>query len=157
MKTADRKDLWVVLCGLAVVAGLSSCATPHTTTSTGMTSYLAYDGKQQSWPRGSSTLAKTDFAVPAYLGLPSKPYQLVGYVVNAEPTIHGHGLPEWIWTDETRLANACNQAKAHGADAVVLTNDPKILQALAAANAAGSPNRRLLANSEGEIVAIKWK
>src|SRR6185295_8601648 len=118
MNFPERKGVWLfVLLSVVLAAGVCGCATPHSTTSTGMTSYLAYDGKQQSWPRGSSSLIKTDFAVPAYLGLPSKAYNIVGFVVNTEPTVGGKGLPDWIWNDETRIATACNQARAHSADA----------------------------------------
>jgi hypothetical protein len=144
-------------CGLVMLAvGLLGCATPHTTTSTGYTAFLAYEGKQSSWPQAASTLTEADFAVPAYLGLPPRAYRVIGLIVNDEPEISGKGLPSWLWTDETRLANACNQAKAHGADAVLVTDDPSILRALGAHEGPGVKSSRLLTNFDGVIVAIRW-
>ena len=107
MKATNLKRVYFyTFLATLLAAVLSGCATPHTTAAKGLTAYLAYDGKQQQWPRADSALVKADFALPAYVGLPSKPYQVIGFVVNAEPTISGQGLPSWLWTDETRLANA---------------------------------------------------
>ena len=150
MNAANWKSI-LFLAGLTAVLG---CATPHTTTSKGFTGYLAYDGKQQSWPRGSSTLVKMDFAVPAYLGLPSKAYRIVGFVVITEPSMSG--LPDWMWSDETRMANAANQAREHGADAILVTNDPKIVQTFTNLAAQSGQSGKLLVNTDAQIVAIKW-
>jgi hypothetical protein len=147
-----RKNILRCVALGAVLAGLLGCATPHSTTSKGMTDYLSYMGKQEKWPRGDSALVKVDFAVPAYLGLPSKPYQILGFVV---PTKDWQGLPDWMWSNETRMANACNQAKEHGGDAIIVTNDPKIVQVYKAL-AAGSGSDPLLTDSNSEIVVIKW-
>src|SRR5262249_9668061 len=113
-------------------------------------------GKQQSWPRSPSSLTKTDFTIPVYMGLPSKPYEVIGFVVNSEPLLSGNGLSEWLWSDETRLGNACNQAKAHGADAILLTKDQTILEALKSQAAALPESSRLLVNYDGQVAAIRW-
>ena len=152
-KIMDRKHICLFV---LLAMGVMGCATTYTTSSTGYTAFLAYEGKQSNWPQAPSVLTKVDFAVPAYLGLPSKPYRVIGLIVNDEPEISGKGLPSWLWTDETRLANACNQAKAHGADAVLVTNDPSILRALNVQEGPGVKSSRLLTNSDGVIVAIKW-
>lgn len=157
MNTTKRSRVfYFVLLGGMLAAGLSGCATPHTTSSTGYTAFLAFEGKQSNWPQAPSVLTKMDFAVPAYLGLPPKSYRVIGLIVNDEPEISGKGLPSWLWTDETRLANACNQAKAHGADAVLVTNDPTLLRALNVQEGPGVKSSRLLTNSDGVIVAIQW-
>jgi hypothetical protein len=135
---------------------LSGCATTYTTTSKGFTGFLVFDGNQVSWPRASSSLTEVNFALPVYLGLPSKPYRVLGFVVDAEPKIGDQTLPSWLWTDETRLANACNQAKERGADALLLTNDPTILRAMNATEGPNGKLNRLLTNFDGVIVAIKW-
>jgi hypothetical protein len=145
-----KKGVRFIGLSVALAASLMGCATPHTTTSKGMTDYLAYSGKQEKWPRSNSALIKTDFAVPAYLGLPAKNYQIIGFVV---PSKGWEGLPQLMWSDETRMANACNQAREHGADAIMVSNDPKIVQTFRTL-AADSPN--LLGESTSEIVAIKW-
>ena len=156
MKAANlnRVCLLVMTSGM-MAAGLLGCATAHTTSSTGYTAFLAFEGKQSSWPQAASALTEVDFAVPVYLGLPPRAYQVIGLIVNDEPEINGKGLPSWLWTDETRLANACNQAKANGADAVLVTNDPTILRALNVQEGR-EVKSRLLTNFDGVIVAIKW-
>jgi hypothetical protein len=157
MKTTDQKYVYALtLLGAMLAASLSGCATKQPTTSTRYTGFLAFEGNQSSWPQAPSALTKVDFAVPAYLGLPSKSYRIIGLIVNEEPEIGGKGLPSWLWSDETRLANACNQAKAHGADAVLVTNDPTILRALNVQEGPGVKSSRLLTNYDGVIVAIKW-
>jgi hypothetical protein len=147
------KALVSVSIALLVAAGLSGCATTYTTTSKGPTSYLAYDGKQQRWPRGESALVKS-FAVPAYQGLPPKAYTIHGVVATSDSPVSG--APSWMWGDETRLANACNQAKEHGADAVMVTTDPAVCKAIDSVPTAAGVSKRLLASSDAVVVAIKW-
>ena len=81
MKAANlnRVCLLVMTSGM-LAAGLLGCATSHTTTSTGYTAFLAFEGKQSSWPQAPSALTQVDFAVPAYLGLPPKPYRVIGLI-----------------------------------------------------------------------------
>jgi hypothetical protein len=153
MKSMSHIRLWVVLIG---VTGLLGCVTPHTTSSEGFTGFLAYEGSQSGWPRAASALMKSDFAVPAYLGLPSRPYRVIGFVVNDEPIVGDQGLPPWVWSDETRLANACNQARYHGADAVLLTKDPALVKLLNPQEGHTLQSYRLLTNFDGVIVAVKW-
>ena len=145
----------LLLTGL-LACSVFGCATPHTTRSTGFTGFLAFEGTQLNWPRASSSLIKADFAVPAYLGLPSRSYRVIGFVVNTEPEVGKEGLPAWLWSDETRLANACNQARDHGADAVLLTKDPVFLRAMNPQEGHPPPAKRLLTNFDGVIVAIQW-
>lgn len=154
MNTKHLKTLVSVSVALLVAAGLSGCATTYTTTAKGPTSFLAYEGKQQRWPRADSALIKSGFAVPAYQGLPSRSYQILGFVVTSDSPISG--VPSWIWGEETRLANACNQAKEHGADAIVVTTDPVIVKTFNAIPAQGGTSKRLLAESDAVVAAIKW-
>ncbi|MCG3147553.1 MAG: hypothetical protein PCFJNLEI_00993 [Verrucomicrobiae bacterium] len=146
-----RVGLIVLLIGL-----VTGCATPYTTKSKGLTSFLAYEGNQSKWPTSSSALTEVDFAIPAYLGLPAKPYRVLGFVVSAEPLANDERFPVWLWSDETRLANACNLAKEHGADAVLLTKDPAILGVFRPEAGRDLPSYRLLTNFDGVILAIKW-
>lgn len=149
-----HRSRWLLI--IAALAGWMGCATPHTTSSPGFTDFLAFEGTQASWPRATSSLVKSDFAVPAYLGLPSKPYRVIGFVVNSEPIVGDEGLPAWLWSDETRLANACNRALEHGADAVLLTKDPALVRLLTPPDGHTIQSYRLLTNFDGVIVAIKW-
>jgi uncharacterized protein YceK len=153
----NMKHLKILVAGfmaLLVAASLSGCATTYSTTSKGPTSFLAYEGKQQRWPRADSALVKSNFAVPAYQGPPSKSYQLLGFVVTSDSPISG--MPSWIWGEETRLANACNQAKEQGADAIVVTMDPVIVKTFNAIPTPGGTSKRLLAESDAVVAAIKW-
>lgn len=138
------------------VAILAGCATPYKTKSKGFTAFIGYDGPQSKWPTSTSALKEVDFAVPAYLGLPPMQYKVIGFIVSDEPMTEEQRLPSWLWSDETRLANACNQARAHGADAVVLTKDPALTRVLKPEAGRDLKSYRLLTNFEGVIVAIKW-
>ena len=141
---------------VTAAAVLSGCATPHSTESKGLTSFLTYEGQQQRWPRAESTLVRADFAVPAYQGLPQKAYQIIGLVVPADAPIVGQSVPGWLWNNETRLANACNQAKGHGADAIAVTSDPVILKALRVQTVGPAKSSRVFSDSDAVIIAIKW-
>jgi len=135
---------------------VTGCATPYTTQSKGFTGFLAYEGVQSKWPTSSSALTQVDFAIPAYLNLPARPYRVIGFVVSTEPLANDEKLPVWLWGDETRLANACNQAKDHGADAVLLTKDSTFVNMLKPEAGRDRQSYRLLTNFDGVIVAIKW-
>jgi hypothetical protein len=134
MNTTKRSRVfYFVLLGGMLAAVLLGCATPHTTSSTGYTGFLVFEGKQSNWPQAPSVLTKMDFAVPAYLGLPPKSYRVIGLIVNDEPEISGKGLPSWLWT-----------------------NDSTLLRALNVQEGPGIRSSRLLTNSDGVIVAIQW-
>lgn len=154
MNMKHLKILVSVTVVLLVAAGLSGCATTYSTTSKGPTSYLAYDGKQQRWPRGESALVKSSFTVPAYQGLPPKAYTIHGVVTTSDSPVSG--VPSWMWGDETRLANACNQAKENGADAIMVTSDPAVRKAIDSIPTAAGVSKQLLASSDAVVVAIKW-
>ena len=130
--------------------------TPYTTQSRGFTGYLAYEGAQAKWPTGSSALTKVDFAIPVYLAPPGRSYRVIGFVVAEEPISDENKLPGWLWSDETRLGNACNQARAHGADAVLLSKDPVFTSVIKPQPGRDLQSYRLLTNYDGVIVAIKW-
>ena len=144
------------LATLAALIGLTGCATTYTTASKGFTGFIAYEGNQPKWPTSSSALTEVDFAIPVYLGLPAKSYRVLGFVVSDEPISNDKKLPAWLWSDETRLANACNQAKAYGADAILLTKDPALVSLMSPQAGRDAESYRLLTNFDGVIVAIRW-
>lgn len=145
-----------LLFAACLVTAVVGCATPYTTSSKGFTGFIAYEGNQSKWPVSASALTQVDFSVPVYLGLPARPYRVVGFVVSDEPISDDKKLPPWLWSDETRLANACNQARDHGADAVLLTKDSTLTSVLHPAAGRDLPSYRLLTNFDGVIVAVKW-
>jgi hypothetical protein len=154
MNMKHLKMLASIAAVVLLAAGLSGCATTYSTTSKGPTSFLAYDGKQQRWPRGESALVKSSFTVPAYQGLPPNAYTIQGVVATSDSPVAG--APSWMWGDETRLANACNQAKEHGADAVMVTTDPTVRKAVDSIPTTAGVSKQLLASSDALVVAIKW-
>ena len=42
--------------------------------------FTPYSGGQQNWPTATGAFVKTDYAVPAYLGYPNRPYNVIGYL-----------------------------------------------------------------------------
>jgi hypothetical protein len=47
----------------------------------GDTAFLGYEG-DQNWPAGDNAQVLSDFAVPIYIGLPTKRYQVLGRIID---------------------------------------------------------------------------
>lgn len=125
---------------LAVVLGLGAAWTMGVTakesksdkdeTKTGDTEFLAYEGAQ-SWPTASGTQINKDYSVPIYVGLPDKSYKVLGRISDKRTSgvdVVDKGFDEAFGKEKRRMRNVANQAKAHSADAVVVTDDEKVIK-----------------------------
>ena len=102
------------------------------TAKTGNTIFLAYEGKQ-SWPTGEVAQSEQDYAVPVYWGLPAKPYKVLGRVVDERQEgldLVEHTVEDVVGQQKDRLRNCANQGKRRGGDAVVVTDDERVLKTL---------------------------
>lgn len=96
----------------------------------GDTSFMAYEG-QQEWPLGTKTEVIKDFAVPIYLGLPTQKYKVLGRIYDARQEgigILGRVFSEGLFSEKDRQRDCANQAKFRGGDAVLVTNDDRIIK-----------------------------
>ena len=99
-------------------------------TKVGDTKFTAYDASQ-SWPTGSKAQINKDYSVPIYIGLPDKGYKVVGRITDKRDEgvdVVGKAFDEGLGSEKHRLRNCANQAKQHGADAVLVTDDEKVIK-----------------------------
>ena len=107
---------------LLAVLLLSGCA---------IADFTPYSGRQQNWPTAPGAFVKTEYVVPAYLGYPSRPYNVVGYLDATTAPIRRRGV----------VAFAARRAKELGADAIiVLQQGAEYAGTLATANPYTSAN-----------------
>lgn len=125
---------------LAVVLGLGMVWAVNATarekkadkneTKVGDTAFLAYEGSQ-SWPAGKGCQVNKDYSVPIYIGLPDKSYKVVGRIYDERTSGFGvvdRAFDEGLGKETHRMRNCANQAKQHGADAVLVTDDEKVIK-----------------------------
>src|SRR5580700_413741 len=97
---------------------------------TGDTTFTAYDGAQ-SWPRGQGAEIIKDYSAPIYIGLPDKRYKVVGRIMDNRDSgfdAVGRAFDEGLGSEKHRMRNCANQAKEHGADAVLVTDDENVIK-----------------------------
>ena len=86
---------------LSIAALLTGCATGD---------FTPYSGAQQNWPTAPGAFVKTQYAVPAYYGLPPRPYVVLGYLDADTAPIRRKGVVEF----------AAKRAKEIGGDAIIV-------------------------------------
>jgi hypothetical protein len=123
---------------LAVVAGLGGLVIKPVLADeqnkeelkTGETMVIAYEGKQ-SWPTGENAQVIKGYAVPIYIGLPAKRYTVVGRICDSRTSgveVVERGFDEAFGKERHRMRNCANQAKRQGGDAVLVTDDERVLK-----------------------------
>lgn len=147
----------VSLLGLLLALGAAGCrSNPATSTDVGDTIFLTYEGKQGSWPISDHVLVENDLIPPVYHGLPARSYTILGRIVGTQHNPIGRGLAEGLWNDRDRLSDVCTQARMHHADAVILTDNQQIMEALQAVKGAAGEADRPVYSFDGAAVAVKW-
>ena len=94
--------------------------------------FIAYEGEQQ-WPTAASTETIGSYAVPIYIGLPTKRYKVLGRIYDPRTTgigVVGRAFAEGLFSEKDRQRDVANQAKFRGGNAVLVTDDPRILKTL---------------------------
>jgi hypothetical protein len=86
---------------IGVALFLSSCATAD---------FTPYAGAQEHWPTARGAFVATQFAVPAYYGLPSRPYIVLGYLDATTAPIRRREVVEF----------SARRAKEIGGDAIIV-------------------------------------
>ena len=124
----------VVVLGLCTACVISVMAKDKKSdtddTKVGDTAFTAYDGSQ-SWPTGSKPQINKDYSIPIYIGLPDKGYKVVGRITDKRDEgvdVVDKAFDEGLGSEKHRMRNCANQAKQHGADAVLVTDDEKVIK-----------------------------
>ena len=125
-----------LLCGVAAIGfALTGIALAKTDEKkepkTGDTTVVAYEGSQ-NWPTGESTEIIKGYAVPVYKGLPNKGYKVLGRIVDEREGVEevGKAFEDTFGGQKHRIRNCANQAKLQGGDALLVTDDERVLKAL---------------------------
>jgi hypothetical protein len=95
-----KKPPYLILVGLSLLF-LSGCAN---------SSFMAYSGAQQNWPTAAGGFVDTSGAVPAYFGLPHRPYTILGYLDATTAPVRRAGVVKY----------AAAKAKELGGDAIIV-------------------------------------
>ena len=99
-------------------------------TKVGDTEFTTYDGSQ-SWPTGTTAITNGEYSIPIYIGLPAKSYKVIGRITDKRDEgidVVGKAFDEGLGSEKHRMRNCANQAKQHGADAVLVTDDDRVIK-----------------------------
>jgi hypothetical protein len=127
------RDAAPLLLGIAIfllaAPGLAQNANDPTF---GDTRFMFYEGDQH-WPTADSAEAISGFAVPIYVGLPTRPYKVLGRIYDPRATgigVVGRVFAEGLFSESDRQRDCANQARFRGGNAVLVTNDERIISVL---------------------------
>lgn len=127
-------------------------------TKVGDTEFTAYEGSQ-SWPTSQGGGVNKDFAVPIYIGLPDKGYKVLGRISDKRVSGFGvvdRGFDDAFGKERYRMRNCANQAKQHGADAVLVTDDEKVIKAFNLSKKEVRESAPLFDHEHSIVLAIKF-
>jgi hypothetical protein len=127
-------------------------------TKTGDTDFLAYEGSQ-SWPAGKSTEINKDYSIPIYVGLPDKSYKVLGRISDNRTSgvdVMDRGFDEAFGKEKRRMRNCANQARLHGADAIVVTDDEKVIKTLNLSSKEVHESAPLFDHEHSVVLAVKF-
>jgi hypothetical protein len=151
-----------VVLGLGVVWAMNATATEKKSdkdeTKVGDTAFIAYEGSQ-SWPTGTGSQVNKDYSVPVYIGLPDKSYKVLGRVYDKRTSGLGvvdHAFDEGFGKESHRMRNCANQAKQHEADAVLVTDDEKVIKAFNLSKKDVRESAPLFDHKHSIVLAIKF-
>jgi hypothetical protein len=98
----------------------------------GDTRFMTYEGEQR-WPTAEHAESIDGFAVPIYVGLPTRKYRVLGRIYDPRTSgiaVVGRAFAEGLFSERDRQRDCANQARYRGATAVLVTDDERILKAL---------------------------
>jgi hypothetical protein len=137
LQEEDRKmkRIGLLCAGMAVIGFAAAMAAQAKTddqkaAKTGDTTVIAYEGSQ-NWPTAESAQILKDYAVPVYKGLPNKSYKVLGRIVDERAGVEeiGKAFEDTFGGQKHRIRDCANQAKLQGGDALLVTDDERILKA----------------------------
>ena len=152
MKVVVAALVTVSLC-VAVSAGAQEAGKKF-----GDAKFLKFEGTQK-WPTTDRAQIISDFSVPIYLGLPNKSYKVLGRVYDDRTTGIGvmtRAFAEGLFSEKDRQRDCADQAKYRGGDAVLVTNDERIIGALGLNREELSKTTPLFQHRDSATLVIKF-
>ena len=120
--------------------------------------FLKFEGTQK-WPTGDRAQIISDFSVPIYLSPPSKSYKVLGRIYDDRTTGIGvmtRAFAEGLFSEKDRQRDCADQAKYRGGDAVLVTNDERIIGALGLNREELSKTTPLFQHRDSATLVIKF-
>ena len=120
--------------------------------------FLKYEGTQK-WPTGDRAQIISDFSVPIYLTLPGKSYKVLGRVYDDRTTGIGvmtRAFAEGLFSEKDRQRDCADQAKYRGGDALLVTNDERVIGALGLSREELSKTTPLFQHRDSATLVIKF-
>ena len=157
MTTITLKVFAVALVA-ALVCGAGVASAQEAGKKFGDAKFLKYEGSQ-NWPTGDRTQLISDFSVPIYLSLPNKPYKVMGRVYDDRTTgigVMNRAFAEGLFSEKDRQRDCADQAKYRGGDAVLVTNDERIISALGLSKDELSKTTPLFQHRDSATLVIKF-
>ncbi len=114
----------------------------------------------QDWPTGDRAEVISDFAVPIYLGLPTKPYTVLGRVYDDRTSgigIMTRAFSEGLFSERDRQRDCADQAKFRGGDALLVTSDEGVVKALGLSSDQLSKTAPLFQLKDSAVLVIKFQ
>jgi hypothetical protein len=111
--------------------------------------------------RGSAMESQiiSDFAVPIYLGLPNKRFKVLGRVYDERTSgigVMNRAFAEGLFSEKDRQRDCADQAKYRGGDAVLVTNDERIIKALGLGKEELSKTTPLFQHKDSAVLVVKF-
>lgn len=153
-----RSMTWIVAIGVVLATGMGDARAQDGGRKFGDAAFLRYEGAQ-SWPQGSGAQIISEFAVPIYLGLPARPYKVLGRIYDGRTSGIGvmtRAFAEGLFPERDRQRDCAEQAKYQGGDAVLVTNDPRIIKALGLSADDLAKTTPLFQHKDSATLAIKF-
>lgn len=145
--------------GLAWAPSVTAKDTSPDDSRVGNTGFIGYEGSQD-WPEGKSAMVIQDYPVPVYIGLPESRYRVLGRIYDKRTSgldMIGRGFDEAFGKEEHRMRYCANQAKLRGANAVLVTDDPQVIQAFGLSKKELKKTAPLFAYKDRIVLAIKLR
>ena len=150
--------VWAAALVAVLVCGAVSVSAQEAGKKFGDAKFLTFEGTQK-WPTGDRAQIISDFSVPIYLGLPNKPYKVLGRVYDDRTTgmgVVGRAFSEGLFSEKDRQRDVADQAKYRGGDAVLVTNDERIIGSLGLSREELSKTTPLFQHRDSATLVIKF-
>ena len=150
--------VWAAALVAVLVCGAVSVSAQEAGKKFGDAKFLTFEGTQK-WPTGDRAQIISDFSVPIYLGLPNKPYTVLGRVYDDRTTgmgVVGRAFSEGLFSEKDRQRDVADQAKYRGGDAVLVTNDERIIGSLGLSREELSKTTPLFQHRDSATLVIKF-
>ena len=124
----------------------------------GDTAFMAYEGSQ-SWPTGKGGGVNKEHSIPIHIGLPERSYKVLGRIYDKRQSgfgVVGRVFDEAFGEERYRMRNCANQAKQHGADAVLVTDDENVIKAFNLSKKEVRESAPLFDHEQCVVLAIKF-